>query len=379
MQEKIKDFLRHPYLEEVLIDEDFINLFKRVEKIRHYIGFEISGKLHIGSGIITLEVIKQLQDLGVETTIFLADWHSWINNKLGGDIDFIRKVAISYVKEVFVACAKVVKADPSKIRFVLGNDLYQENHSHWATFMQVGMHTTLARIKRSISIMGRKQGESVTFAQLCYPPLQVADIFTLQVHIAHAGMDQRKAHVIAREVAEHITINPLKDKNGKIIKPVAVHQRLVPSLLAPSKWPLSEDEAKKLLRSGDMKMSKSKPEGAIFVLDSPDDIRRKIHGAFAPEGDLTYNPLAVWVKMFVFDRNQEFFIKRDKRFGGNITIRSWEEFVDIYEAKALHPLDVKNAFAEYLIEFLAPAREYVGGLRGDFARIEQELSQRITR
>ena len=374
----ITNIFNHPFVEEILQPQELQHLIDTNTQINHYIGFEISGTPHLGSGIITMGVIKALHEINANTTIFLADWHSWINKKLGGDLKFIQKVALGYFKEMMIASAKVLGVDDTKINFVLGDKLYKQNPDHWANFMEANMHTTLARVKRSIGVAGRKEGEAVTFAQLTYPTLQVADIFTLQAHIAHAGMDQRKAHVIARQVAEHMTIMPLKDANGKVVKPIAIHHKLVPSLSAPSKWPITPEEAKQLIKSGDAKMSKSKPEGAIFIPDSPDDIKRKVLKAFCPEGDLTYNPVAEWVKTFVFDVGNELFIKRPEKWGGNLTIKSWQEFKEIFEAKALHPQDLKQAFAEYLIEFMKPARDYLGNLK-DIEKLKQEIQERITR
>jgi len=48
---------------------------------------------------------------------------------------------------------------------------------------------------------GRSEGESVNFALMLYPGMQVADIFAQGLNIVHAGNDQRKAQVIARDVA----------------------------------------------------------------------------------------------------------------------------------------------------------------------------------
>ncbi|NJS40937.1 hypothetical protein HC766_00895 [Candidatus Gracilibacteria bacterium] len=63
------------------------------ELIKHYIGFEISGKIHIGTGIMSALKIKKLQDAGVHCTIFLADYHTFLNEKLDGKIETIRKVS----------------------------------------------------------------------------------------------------------------------------------------------------------------------------------------------------------------------------------------------------------------------------------------------
>ncbi len=86
--------------------------------------------------------------------------------------------------------------------------------------------------------MGRKEGETVDFAKLIYPPMQVADIFIQGLTIAHAGMDQRKAHVIMRDVALNLRVRPLLDPASGKIKPVAIHHHLILGLQKPPIWPV---------------------------------------------------------------------------------------------------------------------------------------------
>ncbi len=69
-------------LEEVLTPEELRELIASGTPLKHYIGYEVSGVLHIGQGLYTMMKIKDLQDAGVETTVLLADWHAWLNNKL---------------------------------------------------------------------------------------------------------------------------------------------------------------------------------------------------------------------------------------------------------------------------------------------------------
>jgi len=170
-------------------------------ELRHYIGFEISGKAHLGTGIMSMAKVRDLTAAGVHCSVLLADWHTWINDKLGGDRELIRRIATGYFTEAFRASLLCVDAEPGSVEFVLASDLYRDDTEYWATVIEVSKNTTLARMQRSISILGRQERESIDFAKLIYPAMQAADIFTLGVHIAHAGMDQRKAHVIARDVA----------------------------------------------------------------------------------------------------------------------------------------------------------------------------------
>ncbi|WKZ29901.1 MAG: tyrosine--tRNA ligase [Candidatus Dojkabacteria bacterium] len=375
-QSKLDQVLSHPLIAEILNPEELTYLVESGTKLRHYIGFEISGNPHIGSGIITMSVVKALQALDSDITIFLADWHSWINHKLGGDRDLIKRVALHSFKHMMNAAAIAVGADHTKINYVLGSDLYEQNPQHWASLVEVSQHTTLARVKRSIDIMGRKNADIISFSSLIYPPLQVADIFTLQVNIAHAGTDQRKAHVIARKVGMQMTVQPLKDVKGGQINPIAIHHQLLPGLMAPPEWPITPERVKELI--GEMKMSKSKPDSAIFMNDTPDDIRRKVSKAFCPEGDITYNPVMIWAQMIVFGLGYTLDISRPEKWGGNLHFDTYEELEKTFVAKELHPQDLKSAIAEHIVKLLEPAHKYLSE-QTDLAEIQKELQGKITR
>src|SRR3989339_272005 len=254
---------------ELLIEEDLVKFLKSNETIKHYIGFEISGKVHLGTGLVCLQKVKDFMDAGAECTIFLADWHTWINEKLGGDIVTIKRVAVGYFKEAMSAAFECIGGDPKKLKFVLGSDLYHNADTYWETVIDVAKHVTLSRMQRSITILGRKEGGEVDFAKLIYPAMQVADVFHMNINLAHAGMDQRKAHVIVRDVADKLQMHPLKDKEGKIVKPIAVHHELILGLGKPDldiTAIQSEAERKEAMES--MKMSKSKEASAIFIHDS---------------------------------------------------------------------------------------------------------------
>jgi len=126
-----------------------IRLLDSGMKIKHYIGFEISGKIHLGTGLMCMSKVKDFMDAGINCSIFLADWHSWINDKLGGDREVIKKVAGGYFKEGLRASLKCLGGNPEKLKFVLGSDLYHNNDDYWATMVDVSKHTSLSRMKRS--------------------------------------------------------------------------------------------------------------------------------------------------------------------------------------------------------------------------------------
>jgi tyrosyl-tRNA synthetase len=222
--------------------------------------------------------------------------------------------------------------------------------------------------------MGRKEGESLDFAQLLYIPMQVADVFALNVNLPHGGMDQRKAHVIAIEVGDKVF--------G--YKPIAVHHHLLTGMH------LSENERKKILeakRTGnrelfeesvlDIKMSKSKPESAVFIHDSEEEIRRKITRAFCPAGETELNPILELLRYVIFRNVEEFEIINQKT-GERKTFENYEALERAWVKGEIHPADLKNAVAEELIRILEPARKHF--LEGKGKKYIEEMNEiRITR
>jgi len=355
------DLIKAPPIEEILTEADLKAALELGIPLKHYIGFEISGLLHLGQGMLSAIKIADFQKAGVDCSIFLADYHAWINEKLGGDLDIIKKTAVGYYKDAFKLAIDAAGGDSDKVKFVLGSDLYNKlGNDYWTTVVEVAKNTNLARIKRSITIAGRAEGETVNFAMLMYPVMQVADIFAQGVNLAHAGADQRKAHVIAREVAGHLKYSmPLKRKHGdheEIYKPIAIHHPLILGLQQPPVWPIPNGKLKEVISS--MKMSKSKPNTCVFLTDSEENIKAKLMAAFCPQKETDYNPVLNWCKYIVFKLNKELEIKRPTKFGGNIHFDSYDDLEGVYAKGDLHPADLKPAVAQSIADILKPIREY---------------------
>jgi len=341
--------------QEVLTEKDLRSLLENNEKLRHYIGFEISGQVHLGTGLMSMGKVADFLKAGVECRVLLADWHTFINNKLDGNWEHIIKAARDYFQAALEASLACFGVKSGAVEFILASDLYKDMR-HWQNFMEVSKNVTLAR--RSVTIAGKKEGEAINFATLVYPPLQVADIFTLGVNIAQAAIDQRKAHVIARGVAKKLTLSPLLNKKGEKIAPVAIHHNFLLSLSKPSVWPINREMEKDVFATA-FKMSKSKPNSAIFIHDSPEEIREKVNKAFCPP-EVEFNPILNWVKFLVFwgEDEGEFRVARPAKFGGSKTYYSYKKLERDYKNGQLHPQDLKTAMADCLIVKLAPARQY---------------------
>ncbi len=354
--------------EEVLTAEDLRRFLDEGTKLQHYIGFEISGPVHLGTASTAIK-IADFQQAKVDCSIYLASWHAWINNKLDGDLDTIERVGVGYFKESMKASLEAFGADAEKVEFISGKELYHHNDEYWKTVVEVSKHLTLHRALRAITIMGRKEGENVDLGSLLYAPMQVADIFNQGIHIAHSGIDQRKAHVIARETAEKISSKPQK--------PVAVHGTLILGLQKPSEWPVPKERLQQLL--SEQKMSKSVPNSSIWLHESEEAIREKINHAFCQERETSFNPVLDWCKKLLF-YNPKFslHVERPAKFGGNAGYHSFTELESDFAAGKLHPMDLKSAVAPAIAKLTAPARKRLSSPKNVKLREELEgiLEQR---
>lgn len=312
-----------------------INELKEIlnkDKLRGYIGFEPSGTVHIGWKICTNK-INDFLDCGFDFTILLADWHAYINDKLGGDIEKIKLCGI-YMEDCFAAMG----VSKHKVNFVYASD-YVGDANYWELVLRVAKASSVARVKRAMDIMGRSFDEAEKdLSKLFYPTMQVSDIFHLDVDVAYGGMDQRHAHMLARDVSKKI---------GKK-SPIAIHTPLLTGLQAGGRMdPI------------DMKMSKSKPDSMISIHDSPDSVKQKLKKAYCPEKLVKGNPILEICKYVIFPelKDETFLIERPEKFGGNIEFSTFNELENAY-SKDLHPLDLKIAAANYINKILEPIHLY---------------------
>lgn len=334
-------------VEETITPSELRALLETKSNPRAYWGFECSGFMHIGMGLVTGPKIKDMINAGFEFVIFLADWHSWINNKLGGDMDNIR-ICGEYFKDCFTALGIL----PERTRYVWASEL-AENRDYWEKVIRVGKLSSIHRIWRALPIMGRSmETADMDTASMIYPCMQAADIFHMDLDVACAGIDQRKAHMLARDVA---------DKIGRK-KPVCVHTPLLTGLQeSASRGSEMFDEDLETDRKIKSKMSKSIASSSILVHDSPNEISSKLKAACCPVGLTKGNPILEIAKYIVFPEEGEIHISRADKYGGSVDFKSFVELERVYSNGKLHPLDLKKGVAESLIRILEPVRQFFEG------------------
>ncbi len=76
--------------EEIITEDDLISLLKTDEQLIAYDGFEPSGQIHIAQGILRAINVNKMTKAGIRFKMWVADWHAWANNKLGGDLEKIQ-------------------------------------------------------------------------------------------------------------------------------------------------------------------------------------------------------------------------------------------------------------------------------------------------
>ncbi|MDD5331230.1 MAG: tyrosine--tRNA ligase [Candidatus Nanoarchaeia archaeon] len=302
--------------EEIVTEQELKELLKKKKNPVVYCGYEPSGPMHLGH-FVTITKLIDLQKAGFKVKILLADIHAFLNRK--GDEDLIKKEVENW--------KKTIKAIGLDAEVVLGSS-YQFNSDYQRDVMKLAQASTINRGLRSMQEIARDV-ENATISQLLYPLMQVADIKHLKVDVAEGGMEQRKVHMIGKDMAKIIDYNF-----------IAIHTPLITSFKGPGE-----------------KMSKSIQGSGISVTDSYNEIKNTIKGAYCPEKIVKDNPLLQISRLIIFPRIDSIIIKRSEKFGGDLEISNYPELEKLYSAGKIHPLDLKSAVTEYLEEIISPIRK----------------------
>lgn len=301
---------------EIVSEADLIKILNEKKQPSIYCGYEPNGPMHLGH-FVTITKLIDFANAGFKVKVLLADVHAFLNRK-GSEEDIKREVE---------NWRKTIKAIGLNAEIVLGSD-FQFEKEYQLDVMRLAQASTINRGLRSMQEIARDV-ENATISQLWYPLMQVADIKYLGVDVAQGGLEQRKVHMIGKDMEK--TLNyPF----------VAVHTPLITSLKGPGQ-----------------KMSKSIPGSGISVTDKYEEIKKTINGAYCLEGDIKDNPILQITQLIIFPRFASLDIKRPEKFGGNVSYDSYEKLEKDFADKKLHPMDLKNAVIEYLEKIIKPIRE----------------------
>ncbi|NHJ15220.1 MAG: tyrosine--tRNA ligase [Candidatus Thorarchaeota archaeon] len=309
--------------EEVVTREEINTILENKPGFNYYYGTAPTGPFHFAY-IIQFNKLIQLTELGGKGTILLADYHAHLDDqKTPFELMELRS---KYYEE----CIRgVLGKFAKKIKFVRGST-YQHKRDYVEDLYKIAARVTTTRAKRAASEVVRMRGDAKV-SELLYPLLQILDVKYLEADITVGGIDQRNIYMLGRELLEGVGYQ----KGAYIFMP------LLPSL-----------------KGDGSKMSASDPASHIRVTDSTEDIRSTIKKAYCPAGVLEMNPIIATVRYILFPRSGKILIPRKEKFGGDVEFDSLKEFERSYIKQEIHPLDVKQAVSDGLVELLEPVRKY---------------------
>ena len=301
---------------EIVTEPELLALLKKKKNPGVYCGYELSGSMHLGH-FVTILKLMDFAKAGFKVKVLLADVHSFLNRK-GSEAEIAKEVE---------NWKKTIKAIGLKAEVVLGSS-FQFGSEYTMDVMRLAQGSTINRGLRSMQEIAR-DFKNATISQLWYPIMQVADIKYLKVDVAYGGLEQRKVHMIGKDM-EKVLKYPF----------VVVHTPLITSLKGPGQ-----------------KMSRSVPGTGISITDPAEIVKRTINKAYCPEKKAEDNPILEITKLIIFQKFDKVDIKRPAKFGGSVSYKSYADLEKDFVAGKLHPMDLKVAVVDYLEKILGPIRK----------------------
>jgi len=321
MNEKQKFELITRNLQEVIEPEELHALLKKKKSPTVYWGTMPTGSPHFAYFLPLLK-ISDFLEAGLKVKILIADLHAALDGVPWTILDKRQK----YYEALFPMMLKALDINTKKLEFIRGS-AFQLKPKYFEDFLKMSMSASTRDTTKAASEVV-KLSENPKLGNLTYPILQALDEAHLDADIQLGGIDQRKILVFARE----------------FLPKIGYSQRI--ELMNPMMPGLTGE-----------KMSASVPSSKIDLLDNPETIARKLKNAEFKPSD-TNSSILQWIKYIIFPimkaKKQQFQIKRDKKYGGDIKYESYEQLQKDFLKNKLHPLDIKLSLAKSINEIIAP-------------------------
>ena len=219
-------------------------------KKRMLSGIQPSGDLHLGNYLGAIKNWGARSDL-YECFYFMADLHTITVRQNPADL---RRRTLEQLAQ-YIACG----LDPEKNTLFIQSHVHQHAELGWV----LNCYTMFGELSRMTQFKDKssKHAENVNGGLFTYPALMAADILLYQPDLVPVGHDQKQHCELTRDVAQRF--NGVYGDVFKIPEPyIPETGARIMSLNAP-----------------DSKMSKSMPEGCVFLMERPEDIQRKFKRA----------------------------------------------------------------------------------------------------
>ena len=219
-------------------------------KKRMLSGIKPSGDLTLGSYLGAVKNWAERADQ-YECFYFMADLHAITVRQNPADL---RRRTLEQLAQ-YMACG----LDPEKNTLFIQSHVHQHAELGWV----LNCYTMFGELSRMTQFKDKssKHAENVNGGLFTYPALMAADILLYQPDLVPVGHDQKQHCELTRDVAQRFN-----GVYGDVFK--------VPEPYIP------ETGARIMsLNAPDSKMSKSMPEGCVFLMERPEDIQRKFKRA----------------------------------------------------------------------------------------------------
>ena len=298
-------------------------------------GIQPSGDLHLGN---YLGAVKNWTALAEEFDCyyFMADLHSITVRQNPAEL---RRRSVAQLAQ-YIACG----LDPEKNTLFIQSHVHEHAELGWI----LNCYTMFGELNRMTQFKDKcaKNSDNINGGLFTYPALMAADILLYQADYVPVGEDQKQHCELTRDIA--MRFNNIYGETFKVPEPYIpkVGARIM-SLGTPTS-----------------KMSKSDPQGCVFLMDKPEEIARKFKRAVTDsdtENCVRYAPAekpGVANLMSIYS---------------SVTGKSFPEIEKEFEGKGYGVF--KPAVGDAVIEALRPVREEAERILADKAYLQQVYTE----
>ncbi|KAF5632015.1 tyrosyl-tRNA synthetase [Fusarium sp. NRRL 52700] len=303
-------------------------ILKEKRPLRVYWGTAPTGKPHCGY-FVPMVKIAELLHAGCHVKILLADKHAHMDSH--APLEVI-KHRCEYYQLLIKSSLKAIGVDISELEFIVGSSFqdskeYQDDRFRFSNIVNVSQ-----LIKAGSEVV--KQGENPTLSSVEYPIWQSLDEEYLDVDAELGGVDQRKLFTFAI------------DHMPKLGYKVRAHlmNAMVPGL----------GEAQK--------MSSSDPSSKINLLDTPEEVTKKLRKAICTPTQIEGNGVIAFLEHIIFrveslktGGKPRFMV--ETRDGETLVYEDLSKLKEDYKSDILTPQVIKPALVKALNDLLDHIRK----------------------
>ena len=293
-------------------------------------GIQPSGELHLGNYLGAIKNWVARTD-EFDNYYFMADMHTITVRQTPADL---RRRTLEQLA-LYIASG----LDPEKNTLFIQSHVHQHAELGWV----LNCYTMFGELSRMTQFKDKsaKHKENINGGLFTYPALMAADILLYQPDYVPVGEDQKQHVELCRNIVQRF--NGLYGDVFKMPEPyIPKAGARVMSLTAP-----------------ESKMSKSIPEGCVFLMEKPEDIARKFKRA------ITDSDTEHCVR---FDPENKPGVANLMSIYSAVTGRTYDEIEQEFAGKGYGVF--KSAVGDAVIELLRPIREEAVRLLADKAYLE---------